>query len=129
MSLSVGGQFEVAGLSRNHWRSAAPIRAIFQSAFQVAGLPYFNPHSLRKTLVQLGKTVCQTPEQFKAWSQNLGHDGVMTTFSRYGQVATRRQGEIVLGLNVEAANPAPNVRSFAREVAREMSRLNAGERE
>jgi hypothetical protein len=26
------------------------------------------------------------PEEFKAWSQNLGHDGVLTTFSSYGPI-------------------------------------------
>ena len=66
-------QFEVVGLKREHWASAAPIRTIFREAFAAAGLPYFNPHSLRSTLVRLGETLCQTPEQFKAWSQNLGH--------------------------------------------------------
>ena len=60
-----------------------------------AGLQYFNPHSIRNTLTQLGETVCQTPEAFKAWSQNLGHERVLTTFFSYGEVATRRQGEII----------------------------------
>lgn len=68
-------QFEAAGLERRHWRSAAPIRTIFRDAFSSASLPYYNPHSLRNTLVRLGETVCQTPEDFKAWSQNLGHGG------------------------------------------------------
>lgn len=62
-------------------RSAARIRTIFRDAFTGAGLPYFNPHSFRNTLVRLGQSVCQTPEVFKAWSQNLGHDKVLTTFS------------------------------------------------
>src|SRR5512147_2134420 len=31
------------------------------------------PHSLRSTLAQFGEQRCQTPEEFKAWSQNLGH--------------------------------------------------------
>ena len=88
-------QFEVSGLKREHWRSAAPIRAIFKEAFARAGLPYFNPHSLRSTLVQLGQQVCRTPEDFKAWSQNLGHEGVLTTFRSYGAVGNRRQGEII----------------------------------
>ena len=78
-------QFEAAGLERKHWSTAAPIRAIFREAFAAAGLPYFNPHSFRNTLVQLGQTVCQTPEEFKAWSQNLGHEGVLTTFSAMGR--------------------------------------------
>jgi hypothetical protein len=39
-----------------------------------------------------------TSEQFRAWSQNLGHERVMTTFSSYGQVDQHRQGEIIRGL-------------------------------
>jgi hypothetical protein len=42
--------------------------------------------------------MCKTPEQFKAWSQNLGHEGVLTTFYSYGSVAERRQGEIIKDL-------------------------------
>ena len=51
-----------------------------------------------RTLVQLGQEVCKTPEQFKAWSQNLGHEKVLTTFLSYGEVACQRQGEIIRSL-------------------------------
>jgi len=46
-------QFHAAGLDRRHSSSAAPIRKIFKAAFEAAGLPYFNPHSFRNTLVPL----------------------------------------------------------------------------
>ena len=91
-------QFQAAGLERKHWSNATPTRKIFRGAFEAAGLPYFNPHSFRNTLVQLGEKVCQTPEQFKAWSQNLGHEKVLTTFYSYGEVANQRQGEIMESL-------------------------------
>jgi integrase len=91
-------QFEVAGLEREHWSSAEPIRKVFREAFGRAGLPYFHPHSLRKTLARLGEEVCNSPEEFKAWSQNLGHEQVLTTFLSYGSVATDRQGAIIRGL-------------------------------
>jgi len=97
-TLGAGREFEATGLKRQHWRTAAPIRGIFREAFTAAGLPYFNPHSLRNTLVQLGETLCRTPEDFKAWSQNLGHEGVLTTFRSYGAVGNRRQGDIIRGL-------------------------------
>ena len=60
-----------------------------------AGLPYFNPHTFRRTLAQLGERLCRTPEEFKAWSQNLGHENVLTTFSSYGEVARTRQAELI----------------------------------
>jgi integrase len=73
-------RFEVAGLDRKHWSSAGPIRIMFKQAFVSVGLPYFNPHSFRKTLAFLGGRRCRTPEEYKAWSQNLGHEHVLTTF-------------------------------------------------
>jgi integrase/recombinase XerD len=91
-------QFEVIGLARKHWSNADPIRGIFKAAFAAAGLPYFNPHSFRHALVRLGQTLCKNPEQFKAWSQNLGHEGVLTTFTSYGTVAESRQREIIRSL-------------------------------
>lgn len=61
-------------------------------------MPYFNPHCFRKTLVQLAMTLGLNPEQFKAWSQNLGHEQVMTTFTGYGAVGRQRQSDIMRAL-------------------------------
>ena len=113
ISLGTTRQFEAAGLTRKHWSSATPIRTIFREAFANAGLPYFNPHSFRNTLVQLGQDICKTPEQFKAWSQNLGHEKVLTTFLSYGEVACQRQGEIIRDL----ATPQRAVPTDADEIA------------
>ncbi len=101
-------QFVAAALKREHWRTAAPIRTVFREAFAQAGLPYFNPHSLRSTLVQLGERRCRTPEQFKAWSQNLGHEKVLTTFCSYGEVSRPRQGELIREL-LDSARPGPDI--------------------
>lgn len=95
VGLGESGGFTAIGLSREGWSNAGPIRTIFRDAFTAAGLPYFNPHSLRSTLVQLGERVCTSPESFKAWSQNLGHEGVLTTFTSYGQVSPQRQAELI----------------------------------
>ena len=78
--------------------SGDAIRRIFRKAFNGAGLDYYHPHSPRKTLTRLGEQVCKTPEDFKAWSQNIGHESVMTTFGSYGEVAPQRQAEIICGL-------------------------------
>jgi len=58
--------FEAVGLERAPWLTATPIRKIFQSAFEAAGLPYYNPHSFRHTLAMLGERLCRSPEEFKA---------------------------------------------------------------
>jgi len=98
MSIGASQKFEHVQLSREHWSNASPIRAIFKQAFALAGLPYYQPHSIRHTLAQLGERLCRTPEEFKAWSQNLGHEGVLTTLFSYGAVSDGRQREIIKGI-------------------------------
>ena len=96
LGLGESGGFVAVGLRRGDcWKGAGPIRAIFKQAFVAAGLPYFNPHSFRDTLVQHGERVCPTIEAFKAWSQNIGHERVMTTLTSYGTVAPHRQAELI----------------------------------
>ena len=101
-------QFQAAGLSRLHWSNTTPISAIFKEAFTNAGLPYANPHAFRKTLAQIGERMCRTPEEFKAWSQNLGHEQVLTTFSSYGQVASDRQAELLRNIGRRRETGAQN---------------------
>ncbi len=113
IAVGASQHFEAAGLDRKHWSTASPIRTIFKKAFIAAGLPYFNPHSFRNTLARFGEQVCKTPEQFKAWSQNLGHEKVLTTFLSYGEVACPRQGEIIRDL----ANPQEPMKTDADGIA------------
>ena len=94
-ALGTTGQWEATGIEARHWSSATPIRSIFKVAFTSAGLPYFNPHSVRNTLVRLGQVRCKTAEDFKSWSQNLGHEGVLTTLTSYGTVPLERQAEVI----------------------------------
>lgn len=95
-------QFEHVELARDHWATATPIRQIFQRACAAAGLPYFNPHSIRNTLVIMGQRRCRTPEQFKAWSQNLGHEEVLTTLVSYGTLSPGQQCEVMQALKCPA---------------------------
>jgi len=96
----------VTSLGGVGWATASPIRGAFKAAFEAASMPYFNPHSFRHMLVQLGMEVCTTPEQFKAWSQNLGHDGVLTTFNSYGDVPSHRQRDLIRGVMAANADEA-----------------------
>jgi integrase len=122
-AIAVGStlRFESSGLKREHWSTAAPIRAIFRDAFIAAGLPYFNPHSFRDTLTHLGQSLCTTAEDFKAWSQNLGHERMATTFFSYGAVSSRRQAEIIQQLAKPRERLRPEIRELARAVAVEVT--------
>lgn len=120
--------FEAVGLSREHWQSAAAIRKVFKKAFTLAELPYFNPHSFRNTLAVLGESLCQTPEEFKAWSQNLGHEGVLTTFYSYGEVQESRQADIFKRLKeprIEGLPTGNNADEIAQAVIKAMANQQA----
>ena len=110
--------FRATGLERRPWASADPIRQIFRRAFTAAGHPYYPPHRLRDTLAKLGEKLCRTPEQFKAFSQNMGHTGVLTTFMNYGEVSQAQQAELIRGLSERSAASAEVVEEMAALVAK-----------
>ena len=78
---------------------------------------HFIPHALRQTLAQLGEKLCRSPEHFKAWSQNLGHEKVLTTFSSYGAVSHDRQREIIRDLG-RPQDFTPQGEELLNEIAR-----------
>lgn len=91
------GAFEVQGLSREHWANTQPVREIFKDAFKVANVPYFNPHLFRKTVCQWALANC-TQYEFKALSQNFGHDQAMTTYNAYGNLRENQQLEAIANI-------------------------------
>ena len=100
MVVGSDGRFKAMNVMPEHWSNASPIRRIFKESFEQAGLAYFNPHSFRNTLAKYGERICQSAEEFKAWSQNLGHESVLTTFFSYGEVQQDRQAEIIKRLKL-----------------------------
>ncbi len=90
-------QFESAGISREHWANASPVRDIFRHGFALAGLPYYNPHSLRKMLIIWAMEHC-TQMEFKAISQNLGHEHAMTSYNAYGNLNDHTRRDVIKGI-------------------------------
>lgn len=111
--------FIIDGLSREHWADAAPVRAIFKAAFARVELPYFKPHSVRNSLTQFAYKLQLSPEQLKAWSQNMGHDSVLTTIGSYGPISVERQQELISGLG----RPSPAAADFSTEIAEKVVAL------
>ncbi len=122
-------RFAANGLDREHWANADTVRVTFKAAFEKAGLPYFNPHTFRNTLVQLAYELKLDAEQFKAWSQNLGHEQCLTTFSSYGTLPPHRQAAIIRGLaNAPHVQPAEFTPILLRQLADQMERLGKASR-
>ena len=68
--------------------------------------------------------ICQSPEEWKAWSQNLGHEKVLTTFTSYGEVQPQKQSEIFQAFRKPRTDQQDNVQKIARAVAMELIKQN-----
>ncbi|ASP30489.1 hypothetical protein CHH26_09835 [Qipengyuania flava] len=95
------GGFAAMGLAREYWSGTGPILDIHRQAFAAAGLPYHNPHCFPHALARLGERICIPSEHFKAGSQKLGHERVLTTFTSYGSVPASRQADLIRRMNKE----------------------------
>lgn len=91
------GSFASIGLSRDCYGNAGQVRDVIKGAFVAAGLPAFAPHSFRKTLTVWADRYYPTREGFKAFSQNIAHDSVVTTVGSYLPVSRERQAELIRG--------------------------------
>lgn len=114
--------FHVEGLARTPWANGGPVRAIFRQAFERAGLPYFHPHLFRKTLMQVAYDRKLDLEALKAWSQNLGHEDIVTTFSSYGTLSPERQRELVR--NFEIGSAATGIDDVAELLRRALAKVD-----
>ena len=52
-----------------------------------------------------------------AWSHNLGHEGVLTTFTSYGAVGNHRQREIIGSIGTRPHSQLPTADEMAKAVA------------
>ena len=87
VGLDAEGHFAAAGYTRDTGRT--PMRSgAFLRSLRSGRAVILHTHSFRKTLGNLGERLCSTPEAFKAWSQNLSHEHVLTTFTSYGAVSS-----------------------------------------
>lgn len=83
-------------VDRRMWKSSEPLRRYFREACEAAGVPYFNPHSVRTTLGRLSLKLARNAEETKAVSQNFGHASIDPTARYYGGLSEHRQTEVVL---------------------------------
>ncbi|MEI6843217.1 MAG: site-specific integrase [bacterium] len=87
-------------ISKNFWSNDGCARKIFEKRCKNAGLPYFNPHSFRHSVVGILSKMRLTEEEKRAISLNLGHENVGTTFGSYGygSMSSENAVRIVQGL-------------------------------
>jgi integrase len=79
------------------WQSGAGVRNVFKHRAEKAGLEYYPPHTYRHLAIRLALAKATNGEEFKAVSQNFGHEDVSTTLSVYGNLG---QAELIDRLSV-----------------------------
>lgn len=111
VSFGTRGEVLAPRLGRSCWANADSIRKVFKLACAEARLPNFTPHSFRHTLAQLGSHLCTTPAEYKAWSQNLGHEGALVTLTSYGTLPGYTQKQLIAGIWKRIGNSDPSPKS------------------
>ncbi|MDI3337927.1 tyrosine-type recombinase/integrase [Defluviimonas aestuarii] len=91
--------FAAQGLSREPYSNAQRVRDAIKAAFRNVSMTEYGPHSFRTMLSLYGDKVCRTLEARKAWSQNLGHERLTTTYSAYMPVSRERQRDLLRGID------------------------------
>lgn len=109
-TIGADGQFDAQGFERRLLASSSPIREAFRRACSAAGLPYYNPHSLRQTLMRLGYDLDLTARELKAWSQGFGHTSPLTTLVSYGALGEHEQAAVMAGLT-HRSKASPDIRA------------------
>ena len=76
-------------VEKKFWESASPMRQIFKGRAKHAGLEYFQPHSFRHLAIHLALDACNSNQDIRAVSQNVGHENIATTLLDYGVLDDR----------------------------------------
>jgi integrase/recombinase XerD len=91
--------FSADGVEPVFWKGAGSIREMLKTRAKAANLEYYRPHAFRHAAVHLAFERCDSPEEIKAVSQNLGHEQVMTTLMTYGNLDTHRVEKLIRALD------------------------------
>lgn len=97
-----GGQILPHG-SFPSWSGSSQIRTIVRDAFKAAGLAPRGVHVLRHMLTQHVFSLRPSAEEILAWSLNLGHERVETTFESYARPDEDRRAELIARLGHNSA--------------------------
>lgn len=117
-------KFESAGLSREHWANATPVRKLFKETFKATGLPYYNPHSVRNMIAIWAIEHCSQME-CKAISMNIGHENLMTTYNVYGNFNLNTQRKVILNMGTPRNADLQNIP--VDELLKEVGRRAGGQ--
>ncbi len=84
-------------------QNSTSLRKIFEKRFKQVEIKYYHPHTFRHFVIKEMSKFPMTKEEEKAYSQNMGHENVGTTFGTYayGNIEEKRQIEIIKNIDFE----------------------------
>jgi site-specific recombinase XerD len=105
-----GLSFQPSDTLSRKFLTAARIYSIIKKITKEAGFAdSFNPHSFRHGVIAIAERRAQNIEQFKAVSQNVGHEKPMTTF-QYAKLTSEQ-----IKSNIEEINNKGNLPPFSED--------------
>lgn len=109
------------------WKSTGSINIILKKRSDEAGLPYFNPHSYRSTIIQICKSLNLTIEEMSAISQNLGQNDLHIAEVSYATMEPNTRLNKIT--NIDFSKPAnrnieQNYESLKVDVNQKIESLN-----
>ena len=84
----------VMGKAIAPWKTDHAVRRASANGCEVAGVPYYTPHSAKHFLELVKDNYCKTSEQRKAWSYNLGHENEQITLTNYAKMTPDRRDDV-----------------------------------
>ena len=101
LRLEVGQYLQPGSFPR--WSGSSQVRAIIRDAFRVAGFEGHAPHVLRHMLTRYVFSLRPAAEVILAFSINLGHEKIETTFESYASPDEDRRAELIAGIGHNSA--------------------------
>lgn len=102
----------------NFLKTAALVRKVIKTATAVAGVPYFKPHAIRSVVARLFDDWACSLKEWRAFSQNLSHEHVGTTFKFYANLEDDAKRKIFAQIRERQKNP------IDREIAERFHNAN-----
>ncbi len=118
------GEFVETVIEPKYWQSTEPIRRIVRVRSEAANMPYFIPHTFRHAHASLSTRRCQSPEEYRAVSQNLGHENVETTLSSYAKLPPEKVGTVLASIDFTREGEDIFDADFKRKLGLLMSQKN-----
>jgi integrase/recombinase XerD len=105
---------ESTELTKEHI-SASRIRAMLKTVYQIAGMPYYNPHSYRHSCINQAMELAEDAQDIKAISMNVGHKAIDLIMAIYAQLPDKLLVRLIHDLGKNHVIPDRNYHEIQEE--------------